>query len=61
MAGRRALFFALAPTLLLFGFLNWDLVPVAFATAVTLAYLARRDGWAGLLLGLGAVANSTPP
>jgi uncharacterized membrane protein len=58
--GARALRFALAPTLLVYGFVNWDLIPVAFATAATLAYLKRRDVWAGALLGLGAAAKLYP-
>ncbi|HEX7464705.1 MAG TPA: hypothetical protein VF382_07425, partial [Actinomycetota bacterium] len=53
MVGPRALYFALAPTLLIYGFVNWDLLAVAFATAATLAYLNRRDVWSGILLGLG--------
>ena len=56
----RALCFALAPTLLIYGFMNWDLLAVAFATAALLAFLARRDGWAGVLLGLGAAAKFYP-
>ena len=60
MAGPRALMFAAAPTLLLYGFMNWDLWAVAFATAATLAYLNRRDVWSGVLLGLGAAAKIYP-
>lgn len=59
-AGLRALLFALAPTLLIYGFMNWDLLAVAFATAATLAYLGRRDLWSGILLGLGAAAKLYP-
>ncbi len=58
--GARALMFALAPTLLLYGFVNWDLLAVALATAATLAYLNRRDVWSGILLGLGAAAKIYP-
>jgi uncharacterized membrane protein len=58
--GGRALYFALAPTLLVYAFVNWDLVAVAFATAGTLMYLRRRDVWAGALLGLGAAAKIYP-
>jgi uncharacterized membrane protein len=58
--GGRALYFALAPTLLIYGFMNWDLLAVAFATAATLAYLNRRDVWSGVLLGLGAAAKVYP-
>ncbi len=60
MVGARALYFALAPTLLIYGFMNWDLLAVAFATAATLAYLNRRDVWSGMLLGLGAAAKAYP-
>lgn len=60
MAGGRALWFALAPTLLIYGFMNWDLVAVAFATAGTLAFLQRRHVLAGVLLGLGTAAKLYP-
>ena len=60
LVGSRALYFAVAPTLLIYGFMNWDLLAVAFATAATLAYLNRRDVWAGALLGLGAAAKFYP-
>src|SRR5918996_2219970 len=58
--GRRAMRFAMAPTLLVYGLVNWDLVAVALATAATLAYLRGRDGPAGVLLGLGAAAKLYP-
>lgn len=58
--GGRALYFALAPTLLLCAFLNWDLLAVALATAGTALYLRRRDVAAGTLLGLGAAAKVYP-
>jgi uncharacterized membrane protein len=60
LVGTRALYFALAPTLLIYGFMNWDLLAVALGTAATLAYLNRRDVWAGILLGLGAAAKIYP-
>jgi uncharacterized membrane protein len=60
MAGRRALYFALAPTLLVYAFLNWDLIAVAFATAGTLAFLRKRDTASGILLGLGTAAKLYP-
>jgi uncharacterized membrane protein len=60
LVGARALVFAAAPTLLVYAFMNWDLYAVAFATAATLAYLRRRDGWSGALLGLGAAAKIYP-
>jgi uncharacterized membrane protein len=58
--GRRAMWFAVAPTLLVYGLVNWDLMAVALATAATLAYLRGRDGPAGVLLGLGAAAKLYP-
>src|SRR5438874_7228356 len=60
MAGSRALYFALAPTLLLYGFMNWDLIAVALATGATYAFLRRRDVGAGVLLGLGTAAKLFP-
>jgi len=60
MTGTRAQYFALSPTLLLYGFLNWDLLAVALATAGTYAFLRRRDTLAGIVLGLGAAAKLYP-
>jgi len=59
-AGRRALFLALAPTLAVHAFTNWDLVAVALASAGTLLFFRGRDSPAGLLLGLGAAAKLYP-
>src|SRR5919198_5566636 len=60
MAGKRALYFALAPSLVVYAFLNWDLLAVALATAGTIAFLRKRDTAAGLLLGLGAATKLYP-
>jgi len=60
MLGGRPLRFVLAPTLLIYGFMNWDLFAVALATGALLAFARRRDGWAGVLLGLGAAAKFYP-
>jgi Glycosyltransferase family 87 len=60
IAGRWAFLFALAPTLAIYGLVNWDLIAVMLATVATLAYLRRRDGAAGVLLGLGAAAKLYP-
>jgi len=60
LVGARALYFAAAPTLLIYGFVNWDLIAVGLATLGTWAYLRARDGPAGLLLGLGAAAKLSP-
>jgi uncharacterized membrane protein len=56
----RALYFAAAPTLALYAFLNWDLLAVALMTAGLVAFLRRRDVAAGVLLGLGAAAKLFP-
>ncbi len=58
--GSRALYFALAPTLLAYGTVNWDLVAVALATAGLLAFFRRRDRAAGVALGLGAATKLYP-
>jgi uncharacterized membrane protein len=60
VAGERALFFAVAPTLLIYAFVNWDLLAVALATAATVAYLKNRDEVSGAMLGLGAAAKLYP-
>ena len=60
VVGGRALYFALAPTLLIYAFINWDLLAVALAAGATLMYLRRRDGWSGVLLGLAAAAKVYP-
>jgi uncharacterized membrane protein len=60
MAGAKAAYFAAAPTVLLYAFLNWDLIPVLLATAATLAFLRQRDGPAGALLGAGAATKLYP-
>jgi uncharacterized membrane protein len=60
VAGRRALFVAVAPTLAIYGLMNWDLMAVALTAFGTLAYLRGRDRPAGVLLGLGAAAKLYP-
>jgi hypothetical protein len=60
LVGARALYFALSPTLLIYGLVNWDLFAVALATAAALAFFNRRDVLAGVLLGLGASAKFYP-
>src|SRR6195952_217817 len=62
-AGRRpqdALLVALAPSLLLHAFTNWDLLAVAFASAALLAWSRRAPALAGVLLGLGAATKLYP-
>lgn len=57
---RRILLFALAPSLVLYAFLNWDLLAV-LAVAVGFWAFAREDELvAGLALGLGAATKLFP-
>ena len=59
--GARALYFALAPTLLVYGTVNWDLVAVAFATAGLLLVLRSGATWRpASALGLGAATKLYP-
>jgi uncharacterized membrane protein len=60
MTGERALYFAVAPTLLIYAFVNWDLLAVALTAGATMAYLRNRDEAAGALIGLGAAAKLYP-
>lgn len=60
MTGHRFRYFALAPTLVLYAVLNWDLLAVALATLGTYGFLRRRDGSSGIALGLGAAAKVYP-
>jgi uncharacterized membrane protein len=60
VAGDRALYFAAAPSLVWYAFLNWDLLAVLLATAAVWAYLSRRPVAAGILLGLGTSAKLYP-
>jgi uncharacterized membrane protein len=60
LVGGRALYFALAPTLAVYSFINWDLIAVALATGATFAFLRKRPVLAGVLLGLGASAKLYP-
>jgi len=58
--GRRALLFAAAPTIVLYAFLNWDLIALACAIAAIATFAARRDGASGFWLGLGAAIKVFP-
>ncbi|MEP7060499.1 MAG: glycosyltransferase 87 family protein [Actinomycetota bacterium] len=60
LVGRRALYVALAPTLLLSGALNWDLFAIALSMVGVLAFFTRRDTRSGACLGLGAAAKFFP-
>ncbi len=60
LVGPRAMYVAIAPTLAIYAFMNWDLIAVALATAATVAYLRRHDVASGVLLGLGTAAKLYP-
>lgn len=57
---RRALVFAVAPTLIVNGAVNWDLPAVLLGTAGLLAHRRGRDVATGVLLGLGTAAKLFP-
>jgi uncharacterized membrane protein len=57
---RRVFFFALGPPLVLYAFHNWDLLAVALMIGGLVAFRRERDGWAGVLLGLGAATKVFP-
>jgi uncharacterized membrane protein len=59
-AGHRALFFAGAPSLALYAFLNWDLFAVACAVAAIAAFVAKRDDTAAFFVGLGGIIKIFP-
>jgi Glycosyltransferase family 87 len=56
----RTVLFAAAPTLLLYGTLNWDLLAVASATIATYLLLVRRPNSSGIALGVGAAIKLYP-
>lgn len=58
--GMRALYFAAAPTLLLFGLMNWDLVGIVFMVLAIDALLRDRDVLSGMWLGLAVAAKFFP-
>jgi uncharacterized membrane protein len=60
MTGRRALLWAAAPPLVLFGFLNWDLLAVASVTAALWFWQRKSFTGAGIALGIGAALKLYP-
>ena len=51
---------ALAPSIILAGLINWDLIPIGLSTAALLLWSRQRPGWAGVLLGLAIAAKFYP-
>ncbi|MEZ0577514.1 glycosyltransferase family 87 protein [Nocardioides sp. MH1] len=52
--------FALSPTLLLTGLINWDLISVALVALALLAWSRERSVLTGALIGLGAAVKLYP-
>jgi uncharacterized membrane protein len=52
--------FALAPTLLAAGLVNWDMIAVAGVAGALFAWSRGRPGWTGVLIGLGTAAKLYP-
>ncbi|HLW17500.1 MAG TPA: glycosyltransferase 87 family protein [Actinomycetota bacterium] len=57
---RRIFYFAIAPSLVLYTFHNWDVFAVFLMCLGLWAFHRRSDGWAGTMLGLGAAAKVFP-
>lgn len=51
---------ALAPTIILAGLINWDLIPVGLVMASLLLWARQQPAWAGVLLGLAIAAKFYP-
>ena len=60
VVGMRALYFAAAPTLVMYGPLNWDLIAVASMIAAVVLYLRGRQRTAGIAAGIGTAAKLMP-
>lgn len=57
---RRLALFAAAPTLVVYAFMNWDAAPVLALVGAIALHRRGRDGWAGLVAGLGTAAKLFP-
>ena len=55
-----AMAFALSPTLLLAGLVNWDLLAVAASAGALWAWSRGRPLWAGVLVGIGTATKLYP-
>lgn len=56
----RVLYFAGAPSLVLYAFHNWDLLAVVMMVAGVYAFARGADGWAGVWLGAGTATKLFP-
>lgn len=60
LVGMRALYFAAAPTLLLYGPMNWDLLAVAAMVVAVAFHLQRRAVGSGIAAGIGTATKLIP-
>jgi hypothetical protein len=58
--GPRAWRWAIGAPVFLYAFQNWDVFAVAALLAGFFAYEQRKDGWSGLMIGLGAAVKLFP-
>jgi uncharacterized membrane protein len=56
----QGLMVALSPALILSAFVNWDLIAFGLTALGIAAWAARREVWAGVLLGLGVATKFYP-
>ncbi len=56
----RQLWWAAAPTMVLYAFLNWDALPVFLLVLAVTLHVSGRDAAAGVASGLGAAAKLFP-
>lgn len=57
---RRLALYAVAPSMISYAFLNWDLLSVGFCAFGLWAFVRKKDELAGAMLGLGAAAKIFP-
>ncbi len=57
---QRLAWFAAAPTIVAYAFMNWDALPVLLATVALALHRHGRDAGAGIAAGLGAAAKLYP-
>jgi uncharacterized membrane protein len=60
MSGRRALWFAAAPAVVLYGFINWDMFSVGLAVGGMYLWSRQRPYLAATVFALGACAKLWP-
>lgn len=56
----RILYLAVSPAMISYAFHNWDLLPVGLIGIAMWAFVRKKDGLAGAMLGLGAASKVFP-